>query len=90
MGGKHKFFINYFMCMNVLPSCDTNALHVCMVLPEVRKGVRFLGTGMTDTYKPLCGHCELNLSPLEGQQVLFTLNSEPRLALISLTPISWA
>lgn len=41
----------------------------------------------------MCGHCELNLSPLE-EQVLFTLNycfnSELRLALISLTPISWA
>lgn len=61
------------MCMNVLLSCNTYALHVCMVLPEVIKGVSFLGTGMTDTYQPLCGHCELNLSPLEKQPVLFTL-----------------
>lgn len=73
MGGTHKFYINYFMCMNVLSSCDMYALHVCMVFPEVRKGVRFLGTGITDTYKPLCRHCELNLSPLEKQPVLFTL-----------------
>lgn len=50
-----KLFINYFMYMNVLPSCNIYALHVCLVLPEVGRKVIFPGSGITDTYEPYVG-----------------------------------
>lgn len=40
-------------------------------------GARCPGTGVTDSSKLLCGHWELGLGPLQGQQVLLT--SEPPL-----------
>ena len=58
----------YFVCLCV---CE---LFVCLVPVEA---IRSLGTGVTDSCEQPCGCWELNLGPLEEQEMLLT--TEPSL-----------
>lgn len=56
---------------------------MCMLVPaEVRRGTRFLETGVTGSYELPCGYWELNLCLLEEQLVFLT--AEPFLVLRKL------
>lgn len=62
--------MGFIFCVSVLPAF-LNVNHVydwCLWRSEELSGV-------TDGYKLLCGYCELNRGPLQGQQVL--ISSEP-------------
>jgi hypothetical protein len=47
-------------------------LPVCAAHGSQKKSVGSPGTGVTDGCKPPCGFWELNVGPLQEQQVLFT------------------
>lgn len=59
------------MCTCILPAC-IYVYRVCLVTTEVGGGVvGSLGTGITGSCKLSCRSWELNLGPLQQQEVLF-------------------
>ena len=61
------FILFLWFCYNLLCALIF-CLNVCLC-----EGIRSLGTGVTDSCELLCGCWELNLSPLEEQPVLLTV-----------------
>jgi hypothetical protein len=59
------------MCMSVLPICAH--VFVCLVLVDIRRGVRSLRTGVKNGCEAPCGCLELNLGRLQEQQMLLTM-----------------
>lgn len=59
--------------MRVLPSC----MYVCAVPAESGKGVGILEVGITHDCEPPYGYWELNLYPLQEQQLVLTLSHLP-------------
>lgn len=43
--------------------------HVCLVSVEARRGLGSSGTGVTGGCELSCVRCELDLGPVQGQQV---------------------
>ena len=50
---------------------------VCLVVKRTEKGVRYTGIGVKDICDSLCECSELNLGPLEEQQVLIATELSP-------------
>ena len=48
---------------------------MCVFCLLSEKGIWSPGTGVTDSFEPLCGHLESNRDPLEEQPVLLTAES---------------
>lgn len=77
------YLFYYFMHMNVLLEVYESATHEFLVSKEVRRGHKSpwdcgsSGTKVIDSCEPPCGFWELNLCPLQEQQLL--LIPEPTL-----------
>jgi hypothetical protein len=55
-------------CLNM----HVHVPHLCLVLPEVRRGFRSPVRRVTDSYESPCGCLVWNLCPLETQPVVTT------------------
>lgn len=67
-------------CFNILLKFECLSVNSCIQAQWPKKsgeGVRFPGTGVTDDCEPLGGFWDLNLGPLQEQNVLLT--NEPSL-----------
>lgn len=63
-------FLDYFMCINVLPSC-VYVQHVCAWCPRrSEEGVGYPRPGLMDNCEPPCRCWKLNPDPLQEQPVL--------------------
>lgn len=72
--------INFFICTSVgLNACICMACVQYLSMPE--EGNESPGTGATDGYQLPCGCWELNMDPLQKEQVLLT--TEPSLCFAS-------
>ena len=65
-----KKLLYYLICMTVLPAC-MYVHHVCTL--EVKEDIGCPETGVTDSCEAPCGCWDLNLDPLEEQQVLLVM-----------------
>jgi hypothetical protein len=65
------YFFRFIHFMYILPECSTRT-NVCVCILGAhggQKGIRSTGTGVADKFEPLPGSWQLNLCPLQEQQV---------------------
>lgn len=63
------------MCLGILAVCLSFYCVCACGLQRLEEGVRYLGTGITDSFGLLYECWKLNLGPQEGQQVFLTSES---------------